>query len=114
MRVLPAFRRTTRRLYRRHTQKIRIPHKVRIADALVRFRVARRTDPTNYPFAATLATPAYADARLGTWHVRRTNVRCTFTSGERIPHETFDTLARWTVVTHDTLSSGTANETVAF
>lgn len=98
----------------RHAKEIRVPDEVRIAHAFVGSRIARGAHAAHHALATALAPSAYAHARLRARDFRGTNVRLALPARERIPHETFDALARWPAVTHDALRSGTADEPVAF
>lgn len=98
----------------RHAKEIRIPDEVRIAHAFVGSWVARGAHAAHHALASALAPPAYAHAWLRARDFRGTDIRLALPARERIPHETFDALARWPAVTHDALGPGTAHEPIAF
>lgn len=96
-----------------HTKEIRISNEIWIAHAFIRRWIARCANTTDYTFTSTFAPSTYAHAWFCARHFRRTNIWLALTTRERITHETFDTFARWSTVTHDTLCSRATDETIA-
>lgn len=113
VRVVTARRFAARRFNRWHAKKIRISNKVRIADAFICLRIAARANSTNYALASSLTPSANANTGLSTRNFRRTDVRNTLATRERISHEPFDAFASGTIIRNNALGASSADKAVA-